>query len=144
MTDVILNEWFTTSIDKFKTILPETPDQSAEVIIAKDEDNKGGILGLCSFEKRTKNNESYVYINLLAVNKTTRQRGIGTALLLHAISAFKDVIKCQLTTLAYANDAVHAFYERRGFVNCGITTIDPRTPDTHLLYRLVIEKKSSQ
>lgn len=111
-----------------------------QIVVACDK-NTQEICGLCDFEKQTNQWDSTtkrVYIHFIATNKKSRQRGIGTALLNHALEAYKndtDVTMCELTTLAYANDATQKFYEKRDFCNKGLVTIDPRTPDTHFLYQ---------
>lgn len=139
-TDMVLNEWLTIRNQIDKDSINDTVEKNNRLIIAQDKTNKNNILGFCSFQKKPKNETHRVYVSFLAVNQQVRQRGIGTQLLSQAINTFDDVESCELATLARDNESVQKFYEKRGFTNQGLITIDPRTPGTHLLYQHIIQK----
>lgn len=137
-TDTILNEWLTVRNKSNNDSINNIGEKTEGLIIAQDKTKKD-ILGFCNFSKEKINNVHYVYISFLAVNKQVRQRGIGTTLLTQAMNTFDDVTLCKLATLAFDNESVQSFYEKRGFTNQGLVTIDPRAEDTHFLYSCDIQ-----
>ncbi len=66
-------------------------------------------------------------IGILLILKEYRRKGIGKALIYHAIDSFSDVTICEVYTLKFANEETLAFYQAIGFVNQGIPTIDETT-----------------
>lgn len=109
----------------------------SHLLVASSTQNSKKIYALCLFDKRDKQ----LYINHIIVAQKNRRQGIGTMLLTRAINTYNDVTSCELYTLAYANERVHGFYEKYGFTSTKeLVTIDPRTPNTHIIYHLDINK----
>lgn len=119
-----------------KDFLIRSANKEEYAAIAAYEIEKGKpdlLQGVCFFNKK---DPETIHIRFLFVNEACRGKGIGKKLILMALETFENTTKCTLNTLAHANDATHAFYERLGFVNTGIVTINPAYPDTHHGYVL--------
>ena len=132
--DAVLEDWLKIRNEYAEKTCQNT-NLDEKMIVAEDD---SGIVGICNFEKKPERNA--VYISFMGINKTHRRRGIGTQLLSQSMKTFDDVKLCELTTMAHANRPVQEFYEKRGFVNKGLVTIDPRVTDTHYLYQRQLEE----
>ncbi len=136
-TNAILEDWIAKRNVYAQETCQEGANKEKQLIVFKKEKN---VVGICCYEKRQVSDENITYVSFMGVHKKHRRDGIGSSLLFHARQAFKGVDKVELTTLAHANKPVQEFYEKRGFVNKGLTTIDPRAGNTHYLYQLEFKK----
>jgi ribosomal protein S18 acetylase RimI-like enzyme len=108
-------------------IINKKKEAECEVLVAYSIEQQ--LVGYCCFNK--KDNHT-LHIDLLAVDRTFQQQGIGKKLLHTAINTFNNINCCELTSLI-KNKNAHAFYEKLGFINAECT-------DQDRLYQLTITK----
>ncbi len=108
-------------LERDKKWLPECVSESTESIwIAYDQDKNK----LAGFIVAYQSSYAKVEIDLLLILKEYRKKGIGKALVYHAIDSFPDVATCGVHALRFDNEETLVFYKAIGFVNQGIPTVD--------------------
>jgi ribosomal protein S18 acetylase RimI-like enzyme len=127
-------------------IIKQLNQEKYGLIIAQESTlHSNQIIGYCRFNQKRPHN---VHIYFLGINELFRRNKIGSKLLFTAINTFDDITHCTLRVLAH-NDTAHAFYQKHGFCQkelisldliTGIQSIDPIAPITHAEYYLEIKK----
>jgi predicted GNAT family N-acyltransferase len=140
--ETLCNEFFNEADNAYHAILTQVASEqnhdNYHILIASKSKNPDNILGLCLFKQETDS----IHIAYLIVAQESRGKGIGKALLDHTISAYPEVYKYTLATLAAQSNAqTQAFYERYGFTtNKELITLDERIPHAHIIYELNLKK----
>ncbi|HSW73905.1 MAG TPA: GNAT family N-acetyltransferase [Candidatus Limnocylindria bacterium] len=100
-----------------------TTNGNERLLVAYDT-QRHAIAGFIRFHKE---NDTALEIDLVMVDASYRNQGIGKELIKQAVTTFSTVRTCFLYTLQRANDGTHRFYRSLGFTNTGVGPEDKYT-----------------
>ena len=134
-------------LEKDKKWFPACINGNAESLWVAYDQNKNKLTGFIIAHQPS---SAKVEIDLLLILKEYRRKGIGKALVYHAIESFPAVTTCEVDPFQLANDATLAFYQAIGFVNQGIPTtgksiygIHYKDLYYHFTYDVAVHNKAS-
>ncbi len=108
------------ALESDKKWFPECVNGNAESIWVAYDQDKNKLAGLIVADQAS---FAKIEIGLILILKEYRRKGIGKALIYHAIDSFPAAATCEVHPFQF-DDVALAFYKAIGFVNQGISTID--------------------